>query len=303
MVKRLISLLLALLMVLPGIGALAEEEGKTNADIEETVITRDEDDTALTSNFELIRQVLTSEEFLDLMQQSDFRDIIEEIVPRLVLWLVTNRPVTMKILEKLDVPEKEREIIGTVWDSAEKIAKIEIDYWGSEEGTKLRESFDALMANEIFRKAAKGMAETMQSNDIQIILSILVQKLALNTLDEYVDEDLVREAKEQGFDGTDELLKAIGRLLLSVEKSEWARKYLPELLAQPEFRAFVQNLLEAHQGNALQEVSDELQNLLQKEEVINYLGKLTKGILELGMDLAKTAGNGKPETKTEETQP
>lgn len=303
MVKRLISLLLALLMVLPGLEALAEEEGKTNADIEETVITRDEDDIVLTSNFELIRQVLTSEEFQDLMQLSDFRDILDEIIPRVVLWLVTNRPVTMKILEKLDVPEQEREIIGTVWDSAEKIAKIEIDYWGSEEGAKLRESFDALLANEIFRKVAKGIAETMQSNDIQIILSVLVQKLALNTLDEYVDEDLVREAKKQGFDGTDELLKATGRLLLSVEKSEWARKYLPELLALPEFRAFLQNLLEAHQGNALQEVSDELQNLLQKEEVANYLGKLIKGILELSLDLVKNAGNGKPETKTEETQP
>ena len=121
--KKWIAGMLAILLRQSGTLAAAQEsQGLTDAEIQESMKTREEEKPqTLSSSFRLVAQLLQNEDVRGLLQIQDVKDLMNEGAFKILLWMLQNRSVTMKILKELGVGKEDRKCIGKIWDSAERI--------------------------------------------------------------------------------------------------------------------------------------------------------------------------------------
>lgn len=109
--KRCLAGLLAGVMLFPGIAAVAEETDST-VKIQESLVSREEtEDTSLRERLFQIAELMNTEEVRALLNIDDVKSILNDVVFKVLRWMIDHRPVAMKIFTELGIGEKDRQCI------------------------------------------------------------------------------------------------------------------------------------------------------------------------------------------------
>ena len=90
---------------------------------------------SLAQNLRMIQNLLKDEDMQAILKNKDASAVTAEIALRVLMWLVQNRPVTIKILVELGIGETELKCIEKIWDSSERVAAAYKEYLDSEDGS------------------------------------------------------------------------------------------------------------------------------------------------------------------------
>ena len=252
---------------LPG-GAAAEEE---NADIQETVVTREDQGEASTASDDLMLLVTTlrSDEFKDLIRNPEVKDVISEVVTNLSVYLIENRPVTMKILEAWGLKEYELNAVGALWDSADRLYHLEREYEQTEDGEILFVELKTLIHNPVFIQFCDDYRRMLESSDLQVLLEGIrkaVQKGKMTDSGEVAERFREKGISEDSIPA--DLMKAI----LSVAEMETdTRESLKLLLKEPDFWKVVNHVTGNQLKMDMAPITEELNKLLENEDVMRFL--------------------------------
>ncbi len=290
--RRIIAFLL-MLSLLCGTGALAESTQQETADIQELVVTREDQEYTLQQQLIGFLDVLRSEELRELLNIQDVQEVVQMVVVDVVKWLLENRETTMKILAALDVTEYEREMVSRIWDSADCILAQIREYQETESGEMLREELLDLGRSTDWKTAVRDFAAMGSSQDLKDLLNecliCLVQIKIRNSTDPETVEAVIA-SQEKSVTPSD----LASHLITFLKNSPWFQQSMPALLDNPLFSATVEHLFDVLESEQLGAVGEELRLLLDDAEVMDFISKVgmatIKGIQAMvGND--ETGGN------------
>ncbi len=264
--RRLMSAALALAMALPGAltlpagAAAAEENRPSNADLEETVFSREEESGSQASLIEIMR-VVQSEEFQALMEFDDVREVIGEGLGKVLGWLRENREVTMKIFRELGFTDPEIAIIARIWDYGKDMEAAGQGYLDSEDGRQLVRECKALWESGLLQKSLQDLAELGSSRDLEILLQEYGDRMDMGA-DSWTEEN---RGERLG------LLESMAKL---VDQSAWMRESLPKLTADERFSTVMEHLGRLMRSEELTPFRETVKRLLNDSEAIRFLAKM-----------------------------
>ena len=174
--RMLTALLLAAVLsfgcLLPA--AAENPDRRTDADIQESVVTREGEETGtLVENLEQLVLLLTRKDVRSLMKIEDVGVITNEVIFRVVEWMLQNREVTMKILVELGATEADLRSIEKIWDSGLRIKEAFREFEDSETGQRIAADAEALENDPAFMETLKAFANLATEENIEDILEIL----------------------------------------------------------------------------------------------------------------------------------
>lgn len=234
--KRWIAWILAAALLLACFPAAAQNTvGMSDADIQESMISR-EDGTESTLGETLVFFItlLQDEEIQDLFQIQDVKDLVNEGAVKVLVWMIQNRPVTIKILAEFGMSEEDIRCVEIVWDSADRIAAKWDEYAGTEDGKQLNAEIDAVRNDPELAQGLTSFLEMITSEDF---LSI-VETIAKTVTDISAEEETDRSAwdmqalgeLEAKIDTTTVTGGLFKELLTVMQNSPWGQESLPEVL-------------------------------------------------------------------------
>ncbi|MBQ3277673.1 MAG: hypothetical protein IJG94_00715 [Clostridia bacterium] len=252
---------------LPG-GAAAEEE---NADIQETVVTREDQGEASTASDDLMLLVTTlrSDEFKDLIRNPEVKDVISEVVTNLSVYLIENRPVTMKILEAWGLKEHELNAVGALWDSADRLYHLEQEYEQTEDGEILFVELKTLIHNPVFIQFCDDYRRMLESSDLQVLLEGIRKAAQKGKMTD--SGEVAERFREKGI-SEDSISADLMKAILSVAELETdTRESLKLLLKEPDFWKVVNHVTGNQLKMDMAPITEELNKLLENEDVMRFL--------------------------------
>ena len=285
--KRLIALLTALLVLCSGLSVFAESGERAEKDavydtveIEERMVTDDSRMSAgtLAENIRLFLDLLESEDVRSLLKIDDVKDVLGEIVARTIIWLWQNRPVTMKILAELGVPEEEREAISVIWDSAERMEKQELAYLKTDEGKAFLRDLEELRKLPAFNRLLQEYTAMVKARDVNDFFSILrrVGDKNLAVPPSLTPEDLKQLAESYGYQVTGVDAREMSDILAWMYQYTGVADSLAELAGEPVFWRVFFNLYERHLNPEDGILAEEIAGLLDNSKVRDYLSRLVE---------------------------
>lgn len=306
---------LALIFLISGIPAFAENTGKDTVSIQESMVSVEGESVgSLAENFRFLADLLKNEEIRSLLKMEDVSTIFTEVVWKVLVWMYENRPVTMKILTELGVDERNQRRIAVVWDSADRIAH-EVDVFkASEEGRQLQEEGNALLADPDFQKTLIGILNLAKSEDLSNLLKA-VWKAAESAGTEATDSDgvLTAEATKRKLGLNTYIGNTILNILKTLEESDWVRNSLPQLQENENLWNFLLHLASMDNSGLDNVIREEMEKLSQDPEIsIFILETLTglSGLSQAMMEAPETeempweaGGEPVPDSTEEETAP
>ena len=230
----------------------------------------------------LLVTTLRSDEFKDLIRNPEVKDVISEVVTNLSVYLIENRPVTMKILVEFGVSEPDLRNVEKLWDSAERIIDALRKHGESDRGKRLSAAADALFSDEEFRKSMNSLQMLLTSEDVSSILQAL-QEVAESDRTDWQKGPLTEVALEREMNRTGFAGSLLLSLFEALDRSGWAQESLPGLLTNEKLWQF---LLELSEGDEeLDRVFREEILLLTEDPEMNAFLQRT---LSAGMELMNT---------------
>ena len=311
--KRWLSGLLAVMILFAGGLGLADEEGRTDADIQESMVSIEgQEMTAgdVTENIRFILDVLKDEEVRSLLKIQDVQDVLNEIVYKVLVWLIRNRPVTLKIIAELGMAEEDVRCVEKLWDSAERISAAFRAYDESGNGRKLQADLQAVREDPEIKEACEDFLELATMDDVNDLVEILDREIdefresltspdteesgtAEQNREETAEGMLAQRAKDCGMDNGTAAGGTIIRLLEIVENSNWAQRAVPKLNANENLWRLMGDLAEGS-PEIDQALREELSRLKADEDMQRFLKKAGYQVITLGR-----AMKGMTENETE----
>lgn len=265
--RRLMSAALALAMAFPGAltlpagAAAAEENRPSNADLEETVFSREDEESGSQASLIEIMRVVKSEEFQALMEFDDVREVIGEGLGKVLGWLRENREVTMKIFRELGFTDPEIVIIARIWDYGKDMEAAGQGYLDSEDGRQLVRECEALWESGLLQHSFRDLAELGSSRDLEILLQEYGDRMDMGA-DSWTEEN---RGERHG------MLESLAKL---VDQSAWMRESLPKLAADERFGTVTEHLGRLMRSEALTPFWEAVERLLDDSEAIHFLAKM-----------------------------
>jgi len=304
-VKRWGAVLLAVILLLGCALAGAEERTQTNAEIVEQLESREKTGSGEASGaLEMLKtlgEILISEDFRSLLEYEDVKEVFNEIILETTLWLYENRPVTIKILRELGLSEKETVIVEKLWDSLDRIINSMEFYLETEDGKALQSSYTALTESNAFQRVWEDFVKLVKKEDLQDLLKTLKGSLEgqLEEARAFIDATIVegetgeqveeklsrfqekfnRIVEERGGDPQAIALTTGMQIFARVAESDWAKNSMPDLMEQEALWTFLEQLENLLNSPIMETAKQEMINLLQDEEIMDYLTELINGMV------------------------
>lgn len=302
--RTFIAALLAVTLSAGMLPAAAAENpaGRTDAEIQQTVVTREgeNNDSIGSLLLELVR-LTTREDVRELMQIEDFHLIVHEVIFKVLVWMVENRPVTMKILAELGLSEEDLRAVDKIWDSGGRIAESIREYGESEAGKKLEEEAEALGNDPEYMQSLVELVDLINENTVTGTLQTL-DRLFSEGKDVLESEEaagiLTREAERRQLDKESFTGRLLTELLHIVDLNASVSDTILKILKNEHLWAM---LLQITNGSReLDEaLRQEFDSLGKDEEVNAFLKRLLNG-MEGAVDKMKDLTS--EETQQTETQ-
>ena len=193
--KKGLAVLIAGIIFFYGIPVHAEEPGRDTVGIQESLVSRErEADRTIKETIRQLAELIQTEEVRNLLKMQDVSDILNDVVIKVLLWMIENRPVTMKILAEFGIGETDRQCIEKIWDSAERIAEASSQYSKTEQGKQLHDEFNALVSDPDFLSIMQSL-EWITSSGLTPDVMKKLGETALGEIPEsYEDGALTQEA-------------------------------------------------------------------------------------------------------------
>ena len=172
--KRWFAGILAVILLFSGGSAFAESSpAQGNAGLPEAAAEDGEGTGTLKDNLRFLVDTFRNEEVQSLLRRKDIQDLFNEVIVKVLVWMIENRPVTMKILAEMGVSESECGLIGRIWDSADRITAAAEEYWETEDGKLLKQEFDAVLNDPDINEAFESMFRIFGSGEfVQLLQEI-----------------------------------------------------------------------------------------------------------------------------------
>lgn len=304
-VKRWGAVLLAVILLLGCALAGAEERTQTNAEIVEQLESREKTGSGEAGGaLEMLKtlgEILISEDFRSLLEYEDVKEVFNEIILETTLWLYENRPVTIKILRELGISEKETVIVEKLWDSLDRIINSMEVYLETEDGKALQSSYTALTESNAFQRVWEDFVKLVKKEDLQDLLKTLNGALEgqLEETRAFIDATIVegetseqveeklsrfqekfnRIVEERGGDPQAIALTTGMQIFARVAESDWAKNSMPDLMEEEALWTFLEQLENLLNSPIMETAKQEMINLLQDEEIRDYLTELINGMV------------------------
>ena len=273
---NLTALLLSLVLLLAApLTAFAEKpERMENADIQEAMVSGEgEAPGSLAQNLRMIQNLLKDEDMQAILRNEDVSAVTAEIALRVLMWLVQNRPVTMKILVELGISETELKCIEKIWDSSERVAAAYKEYLDSEDGKQLLAEFEAVRNDPDILACMSDFGDLLTSSDLKLLL-VTLKEFSRDTLADGILYDglLSQEAVKLNLARSDFMGKLIFEILHVLEQSDWAQSSLPKLADNKNLWPFLRHLSTGN-PELNQLIQREFEQIMGDEEIIAFLQK------------------------------
>jgi len=291
-IKRWLAAILAGMLLFSCAAASAEENGRDTVDIQESLVSREGEETRTLGDHILeLAALMQKEEVRNLLKIEDVSTITSEVISKILAWMWNNRPVTMKILAEFGVRESDLRSVEKLWDSAERLSAAFRDHESSEHGKQLSADVDALMEDPDFIRSVNDLRMLLSSEDLAGIVGAL-QEAASGQAD-LTEGPLTKAALEQEVNRT----TFTGSLLLSLlgvlDQSEWARNSLPGLLMNENLWRVLKDLSEGDE-ELDRVVREEFTLLSEDPEITGFLQSTLSAVPDLLNILhSPDAGSGK----------
>ncbi len=299
--KRWIAGLLAAVFLLAGGTGWAENDlDESTVIIQDSVISPEaETSNTLTDNLKLVLQLLRNEDVLSLFQFEDVKDLTNEVVLKVLVWMLQNRPVTMKILAELGIGERDLRCIGKIWDSADRIRNTLRTYMETEKGKQLARELKALKNDPELKQSANHFLTMITSTDAAALLKDIskIMRESPETTETEGDGELIQEAARRNMNRNNVTGTLIMGLASLVEKSDWARESLPQLVNNDNLWKVLNHITNIAELDAV--IREEILRLSGDKEVMGFVHSTLLGVANLLMG----TGKEKPEETSEVSRP
>jgi len=303
MKRWLACLLAAVLLFAACAGAAEEEKEETKVEIQESMATREGEETTgtLAENLLYLREMLENEDVQSLFRIQDVKDLASEVIWKTGVWLYQNRPVTMKILAELGVGEQDLRCIDKLWDSAERVSDGARAYNESEDGQKLQAELTALKEDPEIQKAVEDFIELSTSDDIFGIVEKIRDVVQEAVKAERMPEgEMTKEAVERQLNRSSFTGNLLMELIGFVEQSPWAKESVPALFRNENLWRV---LIHLSQDNGMNKpIEDEINLIMNDPELYDFLRRTAAEAAALVKQL-KIDGEQAGETTKEDAVP
>lgn len=253
MMKRWLAGWLSVIILFSGCLRIAIADDQTNpdstdpmenADIQETMVTVEGEDLGtLTENIRFLLELRNNEDVQALLQNDEVKDVVSEIIWRVLVWMYQNRPVTMKILAELGVGEADLRCVGKLWDSFDRITGALEKYTESEDGRQLNAELAAVRDDPEIVESMENFRVMITSEDVVVLMDTLEKTSRKNAAErKAAGGSMTREAITQELDRSTFTGALIYELLSVMEKSDWARNSVPKLQENEKLWVFLNHL-------------------------------------------------------------
>ena len=278
--KKWVAGMLAVLLLLSGTLAAAQEsEGLTDAEIQEAMITREEESETLSSSIRLMAELLQNEDVRSLLQIQDVKDLMNEGAFKVLIWMLQNRSVTMKILKELGVGKKDRDCIGKIWDSAERIRDTKKTWLKTEKGRELLTNLEILKNDPEVAEAANSFSEMINSDDAAAVIKAMGSTARKAASEELPANAVPQNAADLQTERASFTGSLLAELLRVLGNSEWAQKYLPMLLKNEALNRALVILSEDNELNGA--IRQEYNTLANDPEIYDFAGRTLRTVADL----------------------
>ena len=279
--KRWIAVMLAAILLLTGSLAAAEGAGGTmDAETREAMEPQKEENVGtLIKDLVFLVELLQNEDVRNLFQLRDVQDLMNEGVYRVLVWMVENRPVTMKILVELGVGESGLRCIDIIWDGAERIETAWRSLTVTEEGKQLLAELAAVRDDPEIQKSAAKLWAVISSDEVATLLDSFWNTVINGSAPEPPQGALTQEAQERQMDTTTFTGGLLIELLKFVEESEWAQESIPALLINENLWRLLIHL--SKDNEVYRVIREEFRILAEASEIKALLQQMIQEITDL----------------------
>ena len=301
-IRRCLAGLLAGIMLFPGTSAVAEGTDET-VKIQESLVSREEkEETSLRDHLLQIAELMNREEVRNLLSIDDVKSIVNDVLVKVLHWMIDNRPVTMKIFTELGIGEKDRECIAKLWDSAERIEKASQAYQTSEEGKQLHEEFAALMEDPDILDSLGFLQTLFSRENVDLVMQAVRNSINSGVDNSYGNGPLTREAREKELDQKSFVGFLLVLMLGVMEQSDQVQVLIPRLLENQHLWAFLAHVSEAGR-NINPILQEEFKNLADDPDITGFFERASDGLHMVMEEYNGIADNaGKESDKQRETE-
>ena len=304
--RTFIAALLAVTLSAGMLPAAAAENpaGRTDAEIQQTVVTREgENNDSIGSLLLELARLTTREDVRELMQIEDFHLIVHEVIFKVLVWMVENRPVTMKILAELGLSEEDLRAVYKIWDSSERIAESIREYGESEAGKKLEKEAEALGNDPEYMQSLVELVDLINENTVTGTLQMLDRLFSQQQTapEEEAPGALSREAEKRQMDRESFTGQLLTELLRVVDLNAEVSDTILKILKNEHLWAM---LLQITNGSReLDEALRQEFNSLGKDEEVNaFLKRLISGMDKAVDKMKDLTSEETQQTETQQTE-
>ncbi len=291
--KRWFAGILAVILLFSGGSAFAESNpAQGNADLPKAAAEDGEGAGTLKDNLRFLVDTFRNEEVQSLLRRKDIQDLFNEVIVKVLVWMIENRPVTMIILAEMGVSESERGLIGRIWDSADRIATAAGEYWETEDGKLLKQEYEAVLNDPDINEAVESMFRFFGSGEfVQLLLEIkeAADSDAPATEGTAVSGDspdagtdgekdgepepqdglLMQQAKERQLDSTTFSGKALMAAIRFLDRADLEMDFLAKLLTNENLWTLISHLAN-RESNAVLQAREEYRQLMSDPEIAAF---------------------------------
>ncbi len=280
------GLLSVILLFSFGTAAWTEETGQDTVDIQESLVSREGEtsDKTLPEYLKMFTELSQNEEVRSLLQIREVTAVASEVIWKVLVWMVDNRPVTMKILAELGLEEADLRCVEKLWDSGERIADAVSAYAQTEEGKKLVRDYEALIRDQEFRKSLDDLSTLLSSDDLGEIIDAIQETVEEGAKTGHEDGAITQEALNRQLDRTSFMGALLFSLIHVLEKSEWGRNFTTNVLQNENLWAFLSDLAGGNK-NLDRTIREEMQQLSGDPELTAFIERTIYAVFVLKNEL------------------
>ena len=251
----------------------------------------------LAENLGFLRDMIQNEDVRSLIQIQDVQDLMTEVVAKVLIWMVQNRPVTMEILKELGVGEADLRCVGKVWDSAERIGEAWQAYFATEDGRRLVAEAKAVEKDPELAEALDNFLDMCSQQEISGINAAISETLRKGIEEDLREDTLTMDTMERHINRSTLIGSLLLRLTELVESSEWAQSSLPKLKGNENLWNLIIHLSEIDWADDI--MREEARKLTEDPEINDFVRRtagelvnLVRGLRHSGEEPAKDGESG-----------
>lgn len=282
--KRWIAWILTAALLLACFPAAAQNTvGMSDADIQESMISR-EDGTESTLGETLVFFItlLQDEEIQGLFRNQDVKDLVNEGIVKVLVWMIQNRPITIKILAEMGISQEDIRSVEAIWDSAERIREKWNEHAMTEDGKQLVAELTAVQNDPELRGAFESFLNMIRSEDFLSVVETIGNTVIAFSEREDTDADASDTQESDSLEARINRSTVLGGLIADlinvVHASEWGQVALPEVLNNENLKKAVVHLSRDDELAAI--LREEITALNENPEVNGMIARLLAFLFE-----------------------